>query len=161
MVEINCGKYFQPWKLLVCGCGQSWDPPEQLWSFSASFRPAVDAAEPPSSDPGTPLPAVCDFCHPPPPSHCPGAKPYRPMRAFFLSVSASFSTTFCFCAAISSFVFSLSLVRQKGQLQTSSLECGQPHLQDEFLLGPRSSRSQTTRLNVFWATANEEITEIK
>jgi len=35
------------------------------------------------------------------------------MRAFFLSVSASFSTTFCFCAAISSFVFSLSLVSQK------------------------------------------------
>lgn len=57
MVEINCGKYVQPWKLLVYGCGQSWDPPEQLWSFSASFRPAVDAAEPPSSDPGTPLPA--------------------------------------------------------------------------------------------------------
>lgn len=35
------------------------------------------------------------------------------MRAFFLSVSASFSTTFCFWAAINSFVFSLSLMSQK------------------------------------------------
>lgn len=37
----------------------------------------------------------------------------RPMRAFFRSVSASFSTTFCFWAAISSFVFSLSLEGRK------------------------------------------------
>lgn len=37
----------------------------------------------------------------------------RPMRAFFRSVSASFSTTFCFCAAMSSFVFSLSLEGKK------------------------------------------------
>lgn len=34
---------------------------------------------------------------------------HRPMRAFFRSVSASFSTTFCFWAAMRSFVFSLSL----------------------------------------------------
>lgn len=32
-----------------------------------------------------------------------------PMSAFFRSVSASFSTTFCFWAAISSLVFSASL----------------------------------------------------
>ena len=37
----------------------------------------------------------------------------RPMRAFFRSVSASFSTTFCFWAAIRSFVFSLSLKGRK------------------------------------------------
>ncbi|CAK7296273.1 hypothetical protein VULLAG_LOCUS5310 [Vulpes lagopus] len=38
---------------------------------------------------------------------------FRPMRAFFRSVSASFSTTFCFWAAMRSFVFSLSLKGKK------------------------------------------------
>lgn len=36
-----------------------------------------------------------------------------PMSAFFRSVSASFSTTFCFWAAISSLVFSASLQGEK------------------------------------------------
>lgn len=39
--------------------------------------------------------------------------PFQPMRAFFRSVSASFSTTFCFWAAMRSFVFSLSLKWRK------------------------------------------------
>lgn len=52
------------------------------------------------------------------------AQPYRPIRAFFLSVSASFSTTFCFCAAISSFVFSLSLGSKGNQLKTEAHWCG-------------------------------------
>ena len=37
------------------------------------------------------------------------AKGNLPMMAFFLSVSASFSTTFCFWMEMSSFVFSPSL----------------------------------------------------
>ena len=36
-----------------------------------------------------------------------------PITAFFRSVSASFSTTFCFCWAINSFVFSPSLIITK------------------------------------------------
>lgn len=36
-----------------------------------------------------------------------------PMSAFFRSVSASFSTTFCLWAAISSLVFSASLQEEK------------------------------------------------
>ena len=39
---------------------------------------------------------------------------YSPMTAFFRSVSASFSTTFCFCWDISNFVFSASLQTVQG-----------------------------------------------
>lgn len=46
------------------------------------------------------------------------------MRAFFLSVSASFSTTFCFWAAMSSFVFSLSL-EEKTHSREAVLETGE------------------------------------
>lgn len=44
-----------------------------------------------------------------------------PMTAFFRSVSASFSTTFCFWAAISSLVFSASLQGEKPQHMETEL----------------------------------------
>lgn len=161
MVEINCGKYFQPRKLFVYGCGQSWDPPEQLWSFSASFRAAVDAAEPPSSDPGTALPAACDFCHPPPQS---------------LPWSAAVQTDEGFLPLRLRFLLHhLLLLRCDQQLRLLALPSEAEGAVTNQLTGVWSSTSpgraparslqlaltDHARLNGFWATANEEITEIK
>ena len=46
---------------------------------------------------------------------------YPPITAFFLSVSASFSTTFCFWLAISSFVFSASLKHKTSEVRVQTL----------------------------------------
>lgn len=45
---------------------------------------------------------------------------FSPMTALILSVSASFSTTFCVCCEISSFVFSLSLQKETQHLNITS-----------------------------------------
>lgn len=71
--------------------------------------------------------------------------PFRPMRAFFRSVSASFSTTFCFWAAMRSFVFSLSLKGRK----VCSCEATVEKLQRNFTVLWRSQIS-------CWGEANSD-----
>lgn len=138
--------------LVAVNCGENFQPSEGVCLFvdktgtHLSFSGRTSAAKRCSRE----ITQQQTRCMPSPPSldsifclsqshtpvrYCLQGKLYRPMRAFFLSVSASFSTTFCFCAAIRSFVFSLSLGSQKQSvIKHEHLRWpGLPHLQGEPL----------------------------
>lgn len=137
LVAVNCGENFQPSegvRLFVDKAGTRLSFP----GTTSDQQQKAAAEKSPNSKPGAclPLPVWILFsAYPTPISYCLQGKLYRPMRAFFLSVSASFSTTFCFCAAIRSFVFSLSLGSQKQSVtKHEHLRWpGLPHLQGEPL----------------------------
>ena len=58
-----------------------------------------------------------------------------PITALFLSVSASFSTTFCLCTAMSSFVFSCSLLSENPVMKEWDVNLYWPWISENILFG--------------------------